>query len=49
MSTCLCGQPGVTIEELLKCEKHLKGHTIIGCQICGSAVCELFFQKEIKN
>ena len=47
-NTCLCGTPDVAVGELLKCETHLKGHTIIGCQICGSAVCKLFFEQEEK-
>lgn len=41
--TCRCADPYATVEESLKCELHLKGHTILGCQVCGSAVCRLFF------
>lgn len=42
---CRC-EPNATIQDLLDCTVHLAGHTLIGCQICGSSVCRLFFRNE---
>lgn len=47
-NVCLCGRSDVAVGDLLKCEVHLKGHTILGCQICGGSLCKLFFKLEDK-
>lgn len=47
---CLCGSLGVAVDDLLNCEIHLRGHTILGCQVCGGGLCKLFFEfKEPKE